>query len=198
MESTLPQPRPFRISDWVVDRRVPISFVAFVSLIIENVASARRPHLLTDWHDPWTLAGLTTIVLGLCIRSWAAGVLRKGVGLATDGPYRLCRHPLYLGSWLMMAGFCSLLNDVLYLVVMLGPISLIYYLTIEREERRLAQRYGATWTRFAAESSRIIPLRWPRGVVVPWSLAQWLKNREYQALVTTVVALAAIYLWGRN
>jgi protein-S-isoprenylcysteine O-methyltransferase Ste14 len=198
MESTLPRSRSFRLVDWLVDYRVSVSFVLFTLVIIENVANSRQPLAPSNLRDPWAVAGLTLLALGLGMRSWAAGVLRKGQALATTGPYQICRHPLYLGSCLMMAGFCALLNDPIYLIALVGPVTYIYWLTIEREERRLAERHGDAWTRFAANSSRLIPFRWPRKLYVAWSLAQWLKNREYKAVLATAIALAALQIWSRQ
>ncbi|TET73004.1 MAG: hypothetical protein E3J44_01730, partial [Candidatus Aminicenantes bacterium] len=43
------------------------------------------------------LTGLGVCFLGLLIRTWSAGHLRKEKELAISGPYQYTRNPLYLG-----------------------------------------------------------------------------------------------------
>src|SRR3982751_6758022 len=51
------------------------------------------------------VAGASVSILGLAIRAWAAGHIRKNAQLATSGPYAFTRNPLYLGSFLLGLGF---------------------------------------------------------------------------------------------
>ncbi|HUT86260.1 MAG TPA: methyltransferase, partial [Elusimicrobiales bacterium] len=51
------------------------------------------------------IAGLVIISLGEAIRLWASGYLKKDKELAVTGPYRIVRHPLYVGSFLIALGF---------------------------------------------------------------------------------------------
>jgi protein-S-isoprenylcysteine O-methyltransferase Ste14 len=135
------------------------------------------------------------VLIGLAIRSWAAGVINKTKVLATTGPYRLCRHPLYLGSLMMMFGFCVLVGSLVDACVVFGPVLSIYLLTIQREERRLAARYGAAWTSYAAVAPQFFPYRPFLELRSDWSLAQWLGNREYKAALTATAALLALHAW---
>ena len=48
---------------------------------------------------PWALYLTTVIVvIGVVIRMWASGFIMKNKELATNGPYALVRHPLYVGK----------------------------------------------------------------------------------------------------
>src|SRR3970040_2685623 len=51
------------------------------------------------------VAGSALAALGILIRGWASGHLRKSEALATSGPYAYTRNPLYLGSLLLVIGF---------------------------------------------------------------------------------------------
>ena len=53
------------------------------------------------------LLGSGLSVLGLFIRAWAAGFIRKDQQLATSGPYGYTRNPLYLGSFLLGGAYLS-------------------------------------------------------------------------------------------
>src|SRR5919106_3708853 len=48
--------------------------------------------------------GAAVAVVGEMIRIWAAGHLEKGREVTVSGPYRLTRHPLYVGSTVMGVG----------------------------------------------------------------------------------------------
>lgn len=189
------QSAPHVWTDTLVRWRVPISFVFFVALIGADVALGHKPRDLSDLADWRTLLGLALVGAGLGMRSWAAGVLRKGKALATEGPYRICRHPLYLGSFLLMLGFCLLIGGIGNLAIVFAPMLALYYLTIRREERRLSQKHGDAWRDYVRQAPAMIPYRWPKEIRADWSLTQWLQNREYQALCTSTVALCAIQLW---
>lgn len=195
-QSTEATPSTGRLSNWLVDKRVSISSMLFAALIVENIITGRRPHAIANLHDPWTVGGLISLFAGLAVRSWAAGVLRKGRELTTTGPYQLCRHPLYLGSFLMMFGIGLILNDPLYFATLIGPILAIYWVTMRREERRLAQKHGEAWSRYAAHSWRLLPFAWPRSLAIDWSFAEWRRNREYNAVIGVVLALAALHFWS--
>ncbi|MBI5197424.1 MAG: isoprenylcysteine carboxylmethyltransferase family protein, partial [Nitrospirae bacterium] len=113
--------------------------------------------------------------------------------LATRGPYRLTRNPLYLGSFLMGLGFC-LMGARLWLVpVFLIAFYWIYRPTIRKEEEILQKRFGADFDRYKQSVPRFFP-RWPtsrdcrRERVFDWRLVQ--QHREYQAWI----GVTAIFL----
>jgi protein-S-isoprenylcysteine O-methyltransferase Ste14 len=195
MTDTQPRASTSSFRDFLVKQRVTISLVVFSGLIIKDIVTGTWPHDTGNFHDPLAVTGLITVLLGLSIRSWAAGVINKSKVLATTGPYRLCRHPLYLGSLLMMFGFCVLVGSLLDACVVFGPVLAIYLLTIQREERRLAERHGTAWAQYAATAPQFFPYRPFTQFGCDWSLAQWLNNREYKAVATATAALLLLHVW---
>jgi protein-S-isoprenylcysteine O-methyltransferase Ste14 len=183
------------VRDFLVRQRVTISLFVFSGLILKDLLTGTRPHDTGNFQDPLAITGLMTVLIGLAIRSWAAGVINKSKVLATTGPYRMCRHPLYLGSLMMMFGFCVLVGNLLDACVVFGPVLGIYLLTIQREERRLAERHGTAWAQYAATAPQFFPYRPFLELRCDWSLAQWLDNREYKAALTATVALLALHVW---
>lgn len=195
MTTTEPAAAASPLRDFLVKQRVTISLFVFSGLILKDLVTGTRPHDTGNFEDPLAVAGLVTVLLGLAIRSWAAGVINKSKVLATTGPYRLCRHPLYLGSLLMMFGFCVLVGNLLDACVVFGPVLVIYLLTIQREERRLAQRHGAAWTQYAATAPQFFPYRPFGRFGCDWSWSQWFGNREYKAAATATAALLLLHVW---
>ena len=88
-----------------------------------------------------TLVGQVITGLGLLLVLWALGTLGRSFGIAPadrglvkDGPYRLVRHPMYLGELISLAGAVTgdptTWNVVLMLVLLLSLL-----LRIRWEER---------------------------------------------------------------
>jgi len=185
-----------RLTALVVRRRVPISIALFGSLIALDMAVIdSRPRDVLNIADPLAIAGLASVALGLAIRSWAAGTLRKQRELATTGPYAWIRHPLYFGSFLMMVGFGTLVHDPVTLWVVAGPIAWLYWQAIQSEERTIAELFPTQWPAYAKRVPRLVPIRPAAVSLAHWSLAQWLRNSEYRAWLGSAAALVAIKLW---
>jgi protein-S-isoprenylcysteine O-methyltransferase Ste14 len=182
-------------SEFLIRRRILISAILFALLIARDVAYGPKPHDLTNWRDPASVAGAVLVLSGLALRSWAAGILRKDAELTTAGPYAVIRNPLYAGSFLMMIGFCVLLGDPKNLLFILVPVLIIYFVKVRQEEQLLARRFPDEWASYSRSTPRFLPR--PRRVRLSarWQVSQWVRSREYQALVATLSALVAIKIW---
>jgi len=155
----------------------------------------------------WVLAGSAIAFLGLLVRASAAGHLRKWQELAVTGPYARTRNPLYFGSVLMAVGFALASRSWLAVAVVVAYFVIFYPMVMRREAAELRERYGEPYEAYA----RAVPLFWPRlgtngasslnsSGEAQFSLAQYLRNREYQAAVGFVVlfaAFAAMALWRK-
>lgn len=181
--------------EFLLNRRVRITAFIFIVLVAEDLLTRVQPHNLIDLANYQVLGGLGLVFTGLGLRTWAAGTLQKRKQLAMSGPYQLVRHPLYVGSYLMMVGFCLLVGDRENLLVVFGPILFLYILRAISEERYLAKLFPEQWPDFIRRVPRFIPRRLPTAMFEDWSLAQWLKNREYNAFGAALLGLVAIQAW---
>ena len=200
--SASPDPGPYSAErQWrktvalLVRWRIRISLFVFLALIADDVVAGVRPHDLLNYHDSQSVVGLILVLLGLAIRSWAAGVLHKLAALTSAGPYALVRHPLYVGSFLMMVGFCTLIGDAKNFYFVLGPFAVLYCLQIRTEEGMLARRFGEHWQQYAKSVPQFLPRRLPNSGVGHWNVGQWARNREYQAVAATLLGLVALEVW---
>jgi protein-S-isoprenylcysteine O-methyltransferase Ste14 len=112
-------------------------------------------------------AGVGLMIAGLCLRYWAARemgafytrtlqVLPEHHVIET-GPYRLIRHPGYLGTSLLAWGAgLALQNGLVLSVVIMTDIVAKYY-RIKVEENMLAQSLGDAYHTYRAKTRRIIP-----------------------------------------
>jgi protein-S-isoprenylcysteine O-methyltransferase Ste14 len=181
-----------RIVAFIIRRRVALSILLFGTLLTEDVIAGVVPHDIFDWTNFKGMLGVACVLCGLAMRSWAAGFLIKDSELTTSGPYALIRNPLYLGSFLMIAGFCLVIDDRENIWIAPVMLLLIYLPKVRSEERGLASRFPEAWQRYSAATPRFVPrtLAWPQ--LTGWRLSQWRRSREYNAVLATMAGLVAL------
>ncbi len=151
-------------------------------------------------------------LLGLGIRCYAIGTTPHGTSgrntekqvakqLNTAGIYSVVRHPLYLGNYLMWAGFLIFTLDILLFII----VSLLFWLYYERimfaEERYLEKHFGDQFLEWAAQVPPFIPsFKKRKPSKIPFSLKTVLR-REYpglfaMALIYTLVDYITAYRFG--
>jgi hypothetical protein len=93
------------------------------------------------------LAGLAFVLAGLAVRFWASGYIgiegrAREIGASrriVSGPYRLLRHPLYVGNFLLVTGMLVALRPgVVVSVAVLVLFVVEYSLIVVAEEAMLS------------------------------------------------------------
>lgn len=129
-------------------------------------------------------AGAAIAVAGEGLRIWAAGHLEKGREVTASGPYRLSRHPLYLGSALIGAGFAVASASLPAAALVVAYLALTYGAAIRSEEAHLTEKFGAAYPEYRdgrlAQADR------------HFSLQRAIKNREYRAALGLLLMLALL------
>jgi protein-S-isoprenylcysteine O-methyltransferase Ste14 len=108
--------------------------------------------------------------VGVALRYWAFAVLRRqwrvdvtDVGgerrLVREGPYRLIRHPLYLGACLEAAGMPLLLGAPAAAVLGLAGFVPFEVARAFYEERFLREIFGDDYRRYSSEVPAFLPFR---------------------------------------
>lgn len=142
------------------------------------------------------LAGILIGTVGLAIRAWAAGHLRKNEDLAVSGPYAHVRNPLYVGSLLAGAGLGVATAHVVLLAV-IATVFLAWFLPVVREEEDHMRKILPGFIEYEQRVPRFLPAvgaRYASRTPFEWRL--FLRNREYTALLgfATVVAILGLKL----
>jgi len=142
----------------------------------------------------WLSIGIGGLIaaLGLWVRAVASGHVRKNQQLAATGPYACARHPLYLGSMIIAAGFCVAARNLWILLALVAMFAVIYVPVIRGEEAFLRARfpeYEEYARRVPRFGIRMGNLQASRG---SFSRELYMQHREYNALLGAAVMLAVL------
>jgi protein-S-isoprenylcysteine O-methyltransferase Ste14 len=145
-------------------RRVPnlrINVLRLLFIVMLPLMLFARP----VWLDrAWIFATLELIGTLLLIaavigRFWATLYIggRKDQVVMQDGPYSMCRHPLYFFSTLGVIGLGFMLGSVVLALLIGGLAFLVLSATAANEEARLRGKFAADYAAYARRVPRIIP-----------------------------------------
>jgi protein-S-isoprenylcysteine O-methyltransferase Ste14 len=123
--------------------------LALVLVIVYSATAAPRPVLVA--------LGLPVALVGALIRFYASGFIVKNQQLATDGPYRFVRHPLYTGNILLVVGFAVAGSSWWGLPLAAFFFWFYYPAAIEYEDRKLKRIFGAAWDDWSARTPALCP-----------------------------------------
>jgi len=120
--------------------------------------------------------------VGEALRMWAAGHLEKGREVTTSGPYAWIRHPLYVGSCVLGAGFVIAARTVVVGLLVAAYLIITIVAAVRAEEAHLTEKFGESYPAYRDGRAQPAPRR--------FSLARAWRNREYRALA----GLAGVFL----
>ncbi len=125
----------------------------------------------------WRSLGYGALIAagGETLRVWAAGHLRKGLEVTRSGPYRLTRHPLYCGSFVIGLGFAVAAADYVAAGMVIAYLTITLLVAIRLEEATLRQAFGDEFQRYSRGKAEASGRR--------FSFEQMMTNGEHQALL---------------
>jgi len=117
----------------------------------------------------WGMAGTAFVGAGIAVGAWALTANRPGNfnirpepkpggRLATGGPYRYVRHPMYLAVVLAMLGFC-LGYGTPWRWAALAALGIVLAVKVGIEEQAMAARHPG-YAEYARSRKRIVPFVW--------------------------------------
>ena len=162
--------------------RVPLGFIFAVVFMV-----FARPTLVT------LAAGTAVAVVGLLIRAWASGHIRKARELAISGPYAFTRNPLYLGSFLMGVGF-TVASGVWWLALLFSALFIGIYLPVMRVEKDdIREIFGEDYDEYAKHVPMFIPrLNVRKRTRTKFDFQLYLQYREYRAAIGVALAIGVL------
>ena len=134
---------------------------------------AWRAHLETGWLGiglpGWVHGvGIVLMVVGaaIVVASVATFVVRgRGTPAPFDaprefvatGPYRWVRNPMYIGGFLLLAGYALCAGSAESLLVALGMLATVHLVAVLYEEPTLRRRFGSSYDEYVWSTPRWLP-----------------------------------------
>lgn len=144
---------------WLARSRAWISLLVLIPVGAVSVFSD-APFPIDSWTDfGFEALGCLLFVMGVSVRWWATVYIggRKTDELVCDGPYSICRNPIYWGTFFLAMAVAVLLESFT-LVISVGMVAVLYFrTTISVEEDRLLQRHGQAFVDYCERVPRLFP-----------------------------------------
>jgi protein-S-isoprenylcysteine O-methyltransferase Ste14 len=141
------------------DLRGAIGFLCLIpGVLIAVFSSPAAPE--GSWLDTvFDTLGWGAFLSGIMVRLWATLYLggRKEKELVTDGPYSICRNPLYLGSLLIALSIGLMLQSLIFSAGL--ALAVIAYAkgTVPAEEKLLREKFKEEFVKYCQH----VPRFWP-------------------------------------
>jgi protein-S-isoprenylcysteine O-methyltransferase Ste14 len=111
--------------------------------------------------------GLVLMLLGLVLRFWSMRVLGKYYTrtlrvsdtqvIISQGPYRVIRHPGYLGTIFVWVGFALAIGNWIATIILAILLFGVYGYRIHSEEAMLIDRFGNEYQEYRKQTWRLLP-----------------------------------------
>jgi protein-S-isoprenylcysteine O-methyltransferase Ste14 len=140
-----------------------------------------------EWYS--LLGCIVVTILGLLIRAWACGHLKKEKELTMSGPYRFTRNPLYVGNMLLGLAVAIGANSWWVFTIFFVHFCLFYTVAIKREKERMQTFFPEEYKLFSQKVPIFFPTFFPklkRGKA-RFKRELYIKNKEYRTLYTSVL-----------
>ena len=137
---------------------------AFVVMYF-GIGNAVLPDRVPTWFVGQGVVGAVVIALGATLLCWTLVVFRswrfrakldRGHQLTTDGPFRVLRHPIYLGLDLLTLGTAIWVPTIVVWIAF-ALMALGGDLRARSEEALLGRAFGSTYAEYSRRTKRFIP-----------------------------------------
>jgi len=167
-----PEYNPFTMSAKPRDRGTGAQIIWSVYITqlatILEAAYLRFPRSV-QWDIVATIA-LVSMTGGLSLRTWAVFALgnlftmhisiQKDHSVIRKGPYKLVRHPSYLGAFILYLSAAAFLHAWLSVVAATAILPFAFLRRIHYEEELLKEKLGEEYESYRSEVKKILPGIW--------------------------------------
>lgn len=182
--------------------RIVVTIVSLMAGLGVTLLSGPMP-VHESWVN-WLLIGSSwmTLLAGVGIRLWGTAIIsgNKSKRVVIDGPYALCRNPLYWGTFLIAVSMALFLQSELFAVSLIPPILLYVFGVVPAEEHVLKSRFGEEYEVYCQSTARWMP-HWNGRVLYchsPGDLHGWFAECRSLLLWFVLPAIALLACVIRN
>jgi protein-S-isoprenylcysteine O-methyltransferase Ste14 len=181
----------------------------YLALFIPSPDLFREDQLGPSYYYWPIIIGLVITIAGQAIRGATIGlayIIRGGrdgqvyaEDLVTQGIFRHCRNPLYLGNILMLLGVGILSNSLIYVLIIIPLFLVIYQAIVLAEENFLRKKFGTSFDAYCRLVNRWIPNLKGLGATfnsMEFKTSRWILkeyNTQYVWLTGIVLILLLTY-----
>lgn len=147
-----------RLAQAQVRRRRALGLLGVLAVLASPWISSAWPE--AGWiNQGMEWAGLILMALALLGRCACMLYLggRKGADLVADGPYAVCRNPLYVFSILAVLGIGLQTGSLTVGLILALAAWMIFRWIVSEEERMLRASFGAPFENYCARVPRFLP-----------------------------------------
>lgn len=138
-----------------MSRKILPPTYCFIFLVIAIALHLTYP-IASVLPPPYNLFGLALVIAGIWIMVWADGLFKKSntdvkpfdrpAVLVTDGPFRISRHPMYLGFVGLLLGVAMLLGSLIAFIAPVAMLVTLATLFIPFEEDMCQAVFGEAYS----------------------------------------------------
>lgn len=143
-------------------RKLRVNFLRLAFIPVIFVAVFVRPAWSLDSFHAFIMefGGYLFLLAGLMVRIWCTFYIgnRKSKEIVTEGPYSLCRNPLYIGTFLLAIGVGLCFENLAMLLLIPAIIIPVHIITTRMEETNLEAKFGESYRIYKQK----VPRFWPR------------------------------------
>jgi len=117
--------------------------------------------------------------------------------LVTEGIFKHCRNPLYVGNILMLLGVGILSNSLIYVGIVMPAFLFIYQAIVLAEEKFLRNKFGVQFDQYCARVNRwLINFTGISSTMneMSFNYRRWIL-KEYNTLLVWLIGITAIILF---
>lgn len=142
-------------------KNIPVPQIHVATLILGIAMQVWVP--LGILRDGWQrqVLGWSLLLVGILLALWATTAFEdmdseKPGKVITSGPYTFSRNPMYV-AWTLMYMAITLLVNTWWLIVLIPiPLLVTHFYDVQREERRLEEKFGEAYRRYRSQVRRYL------------------------------------------
>lgn len=142
------------------------------------------------------IVGSLIVTMGEAGRTWASGYIDKNTHLATAGPYRFTRNPLYFFNAVILIGFCVMAANPWAAILGILAFTVIYRPALRNEAAFVRNIFKEEYDEWASRVPLFFPKWNPQPGQGTYSWALVLKHREHKnalAMLAGILLFVGIY-----
>jgi protein-S-isoprenylcysteine O-methyltransferase Ste14 len=144
---------------WWVRSRAWVGIVIIAPFAAAGLFSSPLVLVESWYHCCLETAGWVLFLAGALLRWWATLYIggRKYHQLVSEGPYSICRNPLYLGTFFLCLSIPLYLGTLTFAVGLAVASAVYLSITVPVEEANLRGHLGPAFDEYCRRTPRFIP-----------------------------------------